>query len=212
MFRLRLKVKNSKVIYLLFLAVLFSACASMSSMKLPYYWYSIGRVHIENPVLVSCLDGNYVCPDSSYYCCTTEGWTERDDVFPYVLTTQELLDTVKPIKFVNDTHRLRRIDNGYYPYNTDSVIEMRSGNDVFYIHRFMYNLDTFDVYMESSSGEYYDESDPLGIDSGADQMNAFRYGTNCYRITLRAHYTYSQILKMRRLYKNRPILEYYPHG
>lgn len=195
MFRLRLT--NIKMVTMSLLCCLLSSCATTSPMVF-YYRYSIGQLRIDNPVLVYHNGENYVCPDSAVYCCADKGWTARNDVFPYILTTAELLDSKKPIKFTSRAHRLRSYDNNYSPYNEAYGKEIQLGNEFFYVDKLKYGKNLFDAYMESSSGEYYDSSDPLGQNPGSDQFNAFRYKTKSYRIVLRAHFSISEIFKMRK--------------
>lgn len=156
------------------------------------YRYSLGRMRIENPILVS-IDGiEYVCPDSVIKYCANKDWINRNDVYPYILIAES---NVAPVFYPSPLHKTRIWDRHYYPfYKVDTTSQPYKSDTT--IYRFYYNLHTFDAYMQSVNSYWYDPSDPNMIDPNADCYDAFAYSSK-YRIAVRQHYTTWQIIKLR---------------
>lgn len=192
------------------------------------YRYSLGRIEINNPVIVSFDGREYVCPDSAIMYCSDSDWINRNDVYPYVFMAEERR---KPISYSSLLHKTRLWDKHYYPFyvdtissyyklyttcmyksdgsiwrktNTMSWLQIDSSNIVARsqykpdttIYRFYYDINTFDAYMQSLFGYWYDPSDPDMINPDADCYDAFAYSTQ-YRIAVRQHYTTWQIIQLR---------------
>ena len=46
--------------------------------------YTLGRMEITKPILVTIGQHDYVCPDSAVIHCNEPGWEHRKDVYPYI--------------------------------------------------------------------------------------------------------------------------------
>lgn len=192
-----------------------------------YYRYSIGRIEIDNPVIVSFDGKEYVCPDSAITYCSDSNWINRNDVYPYVFMVEE----GKPVSYSSFLHKTRLWDEHYYPFYVDTISSYYKGDTTYMyksdgsiwrktstaswlqidsldvvarskykpdttIYRFYYNINTFDAYMQSLFGYWYDSSDPDILNPDADYYDAFAYSTQ-YRIAVRQHYTTWQIIQLR---------------
>ena len=85
-------VKNRIFIQIiLFVALLIGVLYCIISIRLVpqnYYMYTLGRIEIKNPVLVTIGQQNYVCPDSAVIRCNEPGWENRKDVYPYIFAVE----------------------------------------------------------------------------------------------------------------------------
>ena len=68
---------------------IFIAHSQHSPLRNYCYRYSLGRIEIDNPVIVSFDGMEYVCPDSAVKYCSDSNWINRNDVYPYILTVEE---------------------------------------------------------------------------------------------------------------------------
>ena len=98
-----------------------------------YYMYTLGRMEITKPILVTIGQHDYVCPDSAVIHCNEPGWEHRKDVYPYI---PALGNEATPIYYSSLLHKERLWDRDYYPfeytnnhYRTDTLVG-----------RFYYNL------------------------------------------------------------------------
>lgn len=81
------------------------------------YRYSLGKIEIDNPVIVSFDGREYVCPDSAIMYCSDSNWINRNDVYPYILTVEE----GEPISYSSLLHKTRPWDEHYYPFYVDTL-------------------------------------------------------------------------------------------
>ncbi len=203
--------------------LLFAACTSQP-MKKPYYRYSIGLgiLTIDNPVYVwysgRGSDSNvysYVCPDSALCHCTEPNWEEREDVYPFVcfgelrnelyseenerLATDEYASTF----YTSPLHKLFIWPHFAYEITDESTFQSieHEGYEICY-EKFYYGLNKFDCFLQSVDGRWYDPSDPEGINADADQFNALSFSPK-YRIAVKDHYTFLQMIKLSKIYKKR---------
>ena len=189
-------VKQSLLIFTL---VALYACGN-NTITHNYYRYSIGRMHIKNPVLVVLKDSVndwyveyswYVCSDSIARKCFEEGWRNREDVYPYVTYTS---DIHRPTHYISPYSYLREAwDDNYHSFIIYSIEE----NDSIQVEfgKFFYYIEEFDAYMQAINGFLYDpnpEEHPEEI-----SLDQFTYSADAYRIAVRQHYSLWQIFKLR---------------
>lgn len=213
------KITASKDYLILICALLvFSSCDSVMR-KTNYHRYSVGRMRIENPVIVEFahdddeyvdfytrVNSCYVCADSISDYCLQDGWTEREDVFPYIRAALSCNEYVSNTHYNNRIRALAELfDTNYRPC---TILYTKEENGVIInIHKFYYNLEDFDAYMQTYGPEYWadhteediiytHESDSINQYSTSNHTNAPKKAY-LYRLALRHHYSLWQILKLR---------------
>ena len=188
-------VKNRIFIQIiLFVALLIGVLYCIISIRLVpqnYYMYTLGRIEIKNPVLVTIGQQNYVCPDSAVIRCNEPGWENRKDVYPYILAVE---NDATPIYYTSLLHKERLWDRYYYPFEyTDN----NNRTDTL-IGRFYYNLTTFDAYMLDINSEHWCDFEIESIgDYEPSHTSNMVDAPFQYRIAVRQHYTTWQIIKLR---------------
>ena len=156
-----------------------------------YYMYTLGRMEITKPILVTIGQHDYVCPDSAVIHCNEPGWEHRKDVYPYI---PALGNEATPIYYSSLLHKERLWDRDYYPfeytnnhYRTDTLVG-----------RFYYNLTTFDAYMQDINSEHWIDFSIESIGDYAPYHHSnMEVAPFQYRIAVRPHYTTWQIIKLR---------------
>lgn len=199
-------------IFLLCVLIMFSSCET-EMKKTNYHRYNVGRIRIENPVIIEFGEDNpdemYVCPDSIAELYNQDKWKERVDVFPYILSRSSFDETEIDTHFNSRIRALAEI--GDCCYNPIAVIySLGEGDDKVTFYKFYYKLDVFDAYMQTYGDDYKKDNTTIEYDlecihnhdhsSVQDESNSSSSNVKkayLYRLAVRHHYSLWQIFKLR---------------
>lgn len=205
---------NYIIIWGLF-TILASCTTNITDTKC-YYRYSIGQIHIKNPVGITIVNNyngkttNYVCPDTAMIHWRDFDWQDRKDVYQMEFATQfyrdNMPDHFEGIKYIgpyencytNPMHRLPRVFDRlshFNPMYTFQEFHDSVKNIDVWFNKFYFDIDLFDAYMQAVDGYFYDPTDPYFQNPEADCWDAFAF-SNHYMITVCPHFSLIQILKL----------------
>lgn len=156
------------------------------------YIYTMGKVYIENPVLVYYKDRSqfFVCADTAITYYPDSNWIDREDVYPYILVwPKNDVWANHTVCHSNIFQPYRWYDKNYYPFE-----ESKNMDENVILCHFNSRVHIFDAFMQASDYQWCSDNPD---EPYADDLYLIRYRRDRYQMVLRHHYSLIQIIWLR---------------